>query len=318
MTHISRTTQHSGQINQGIIFFGTEEFSAASLHALIAAGYPVLAVVTKPDSIQGRGQTLVPPTVKKIAEAHDIPVWQPNKVSEIIDFVKALQPVAGVLVSYGKIVPQSVIDLFTPGIINVHPSKLPIYRGPSPIESAILNGDNETGVSIMQLSAAMDAGPVYTFAPYKLTGKETQINLYDALSSFGAETLMAALPSILDGSLAPVPQNEAAVTYCQLIKKSAGTINWDKPAMQIEREIRAYNNWPRSRTTVGGKDVIITQASVISPDHKKAPGTLEITEEPHGVIVHTGEDAISIERIKPADKKEMPIQAFLTGYKDRL
>ena len=132
-----------------IIFFGTEEFCAISLQALINSGFNVAAVVTKPDSKKGRGQKLVPPTVKLIAQKHNIPVWQPKRLSEITENIRQLQPVSGVLVSFGKIIPSSIIDLFSPGIINVHPSKLPTYRGPSPIESAILNGDGQTGVSLM-------------------------------------------------------------------------------------------------------------------------------------------------------------------------
>ena len=321
MTKISQATPHSGQTNR-IIFFGTEDFSAASLHALIKAGYPIAAVITKPDSKKGRGQTLVPPAVKLIAEQYNIPVWQPLKLRDITDQIRALQPVAGILVSFGKIIPQSTIDLFTPGIINVHPSRLPLYRGPSPLESAILNGDKETGVSIMQLSAAMDAGPVYSFTPHIMRGNEQQDTFYATMAELGAEALLEALPSILDGSLKPRPQDESKATYCQLIKKDDGLIDWSKTATQIEREIRAYRGWPRSRTTIQGLDVIITNATVLSipPASKKTPGTFEVitTQNGNTAIIHTSEGAIEIQSIKPVDKKEMPIQAFLSGYKQRL
>lgn len=317
MTHISHTTPRSGQTNR-IIFFGTEEFSADSLRALIDSGYLIAAVVTKPDSIKGRGHTLIPPTVKIIAESHGIPVWQPAKLAEIHDNIADLQPVTGVLVSYGKIIPQSIINLFTPGIINVHPSKLPLYRGPSPIEAAILNGDSHTGVSIMQLSAAMDAGPVYTFTPYKLQGDETQESLYKTLGEIGATKLVAILPSIIDSSLTPNPQNEDSATYCKLIEKSAGNIDWTKSAQQIEREIRAYHTWPKSRTNLNEIDTIITAAYVVSPEDKKEPGTVEVDNERQTVLIHAGIDALSIERLKPMGKKEMPVRAFLAGYKGRL
>ena len=288
-----------------IIFFGTEEFSATSLSALIEPGFNVVAVVTKPDSQKGRGQKTTPPTVKKIANAHGIPVWQPQKLAEIVDKITSLQPVAGVLVSFGKIIPQSIIDLFTPGIINLHPSKLPLYRGPSPIESAILNGDTETGVSIMKLSAEMDTGPVYTFTPHPLTGTETQPELYDDLSKVGAQALVDSLEEILDGSLTATDQDDDKATYCQMIKKSDGVIDRSKPAAQIERQVRAFKGWPGSRATLGNIDVKITSCH-ISPTPTEL--SIECADGKH----------LAIDTLIPAGKKEMPARAFLAGYKNRL
>ena len=295
-----------------IIFFGTEEFSAASLRALIESGFTIASVVTKPDSKKGRGLGLIPPTVKSIAQEHGIPVWQPLKLSEIAEHIKALQPVTGVLVSFGKIIPQSIIDLFTPGIINVHPSKLPKYRGPSPIESAILNGDTETGVSIMQLSAAMDAGPVYSFVSHSLTGTETQPELYKTLSEAGAHQLVSVLPQIISGKQQPVPQDDSKATYCQLIQKSDSIINWSKPARQIEREIRAYKDWPGSRTTIGNLGVIVTAA------HVEECGDLTTSSATERLGRQCGDGYwLFIDTLKPFGKKEMPVQAFLSGYSNR-
>lgn len=303
----------SGKTNT-IIFFGTEEFSAESLRALIAGGFTIAAVVTKPDSKKGRGHKMIPPTVKIIAQEHNIPVWQPAKLRDITEDVKQLQPVTGVLVSFGKIIPQSTIDLFTPGIINVHPSPLPKYRGPSPIESAILHGDSETGVSIMQVSAAMDAGPVYSFVSHPLKGTETQPELYETLSKIGASELVRVLPQIISGELQPTPQDESAATYCQLIQKSDSTIDWNKPAEQIVREIRAYKGWPGSRTTLGEVDVIITNASVI-----ECMGLPPEGAPLDQLTIRCGDGwCLRIDSLKPVGKKEMPIQAFLAGYRDRL
>lgn len=299
-----------------IVFFGTEDFSLASLKSLIDNGFDIAAVVTKPDTKRGRGHKVTQPAVKTLAIENNIPVWQPNKLSDITNDIKALQPVAGVLVSFGKIIPQSTIDLFAPGIINVHPSKLPKYRGPSPIESAILNGDTETGVSIMQLSAKMDAGPVYSFTPYQLSKKETQSELYQSLAEFGAQTLVGTLPSIIDGSLQPTEQDHSKATYCQLIQKSDGIIDWNKSAEQIEREIRAYSSWPTSRTKLGAIDVIITSAHAIPSDFGE-PGAIKI-EDDSLLNIQTGSGYLCIEFVKPVGKKEMPTQAFLSGYKDRL
>ena len=163
-----------------IAFFGTEDYSLDVLRALVDNNFSIACVITKPDSKRGRGHKLVEPPVKAFAKEHHIPVLQPQKVNEIAGYIKDLQPITGVLVAYGKIIPQSIIDLFYPGIINVHPSLLPKYRGPSPIESAIINRDNETGVSIMKLDAQMDAGPIYTQIHKKLSGAETKPQLYNA------------------------------------------------------------------------------------------------------------------------------------------
>ncbi len=290
-------------MSSGIIFFGTEEFSAISLQALIDANYPIVAVVTKQDTKKGRGKKLVPPTVKVIAEQHSIPTWQPHHLDEIIDDITALQPVAGVLVSFGKIIPQKIIDLFTPGIINVHPSKLPQYRGPSPIESAILNGDADTGVSIMQLSLRMDAGPVYHFTPHTLQGNETSPELYQTLGELGAQSLVTLLPEILSGALQPQAQDDAAATYCQLIKKTDGIIDLSKSAIQLEREVRAYKGWPGSRTQLGGADITITAAHV-AETADASPLTLPCGDETY----------LTIDALKPAGKKEMPAREFLNGY----
>lgn len=286
-----------------LIFFGTEDFSAISLQALIDAGYDIAAVITKPDSRSGRGQKLVAPAVKTIAESHDIAVWQPHKLSEIAEYLRTLQPVVGVLVSYGKIIPQSIIDLFTPGIINVHPSLLPKYRGPSPIESTIIHGDQTTGVSIMQLSAAMDAGPVYTQKVHELHGTETQPELYQTLGQAGSRLLIESLPSILEDSLSPVPQNDADATYCQLLQKSDALLDpTSHTATELERKVRAHLSFPRSKLEFAGHTVIVTKASVASSP--KTPLDLKCRDD-HFLRVE--------EVIAPSGKK-MNAEAFIRGY----
>lgn len=246
-----------------ILFFGTEDFSAASLSALIKNGYHVAAVITKPDSLRGRGHKLVEPAVKTIALRHNIPVWQPHKLVDISSKIAALQPVAGVLASYGKIIPQQILDLFTPGIINVHPSLLPKYRGPSPIETAILNGDHETGVSIMKLVAAMDAGPIYTQDKYELTGTETKPELYGHLAEFGSNLLIKVLPDILGGVLEPVAQNETDATYTHMITKENGRLDLTNlTAAMAERQVRAYLGYPKTRLQIGTHEVIVTKSHI--------------------------------------------------------
>ncbi|OGL21616.1 methionyl-tRNA formyltransferase [Candidatus Saccharibacteria bacterium RIFCSPHIGHO2_01_FULL_45_15] len=320
MTRILQQAPNFGQTNpaQPIVFFGTEDFSFLTLKALVQSGYSISAVVTKPDSRQGRGQKLTPPKVKVYAEQHSIDVWQPIKLTAITEKIKALGSPVGVLVSYGKIIPQSVIDLFTPGIINIHPSLLPVYRGPSPVESAILNGDNQTGVSIMLLSADMDAGPVYVQKPLTLTGNEQIQQLYDSLGQIGIDLLVKHLPSILSCTLLPTAQKAEAATYCHLISKTDGVINWQQSATIIERKVRAYQNWPKTRTKIGSAEVIITSAHV-QAKHGAQPGTIETCDEQAGILsIATGDGILVLDTIQPVGKKEMPVKAFLAGYKSQL
>jgi len=291
------------KISETIVFFGTEDFSLATLEQLIDVGYPIAAVVTKPDTPRGRGHKLTPPSVKVLAQQHNIPVLQPQKLKEIAEDLRALGPATGVLVSYGKIIPQSIIDLFTPGIVNVHPSLLPKYRGPSPIESAIENGDHETGVSIMQLSAAMDAGPVYTQIHHPLTGTETQPELYATLAQKGAETLLKTLPAIIRGELQPTPQNDAQATYCQLLSKEDAWLNPSNlTAQQAERKIRAHLAWPKSKLHFGDHTIIITKAHVASTQ-----------KTPLDIICQDGVFLCIDEVIAPSGRR-MHAEDFLRGY----
>jgi methionyl-tRNA formyltransferase len=286
-----------------IIFFGTEDFSLTVLTALIEAGYTIGAVVTKPDSKKGRGQQLTAPPVKILATRHNIPVWQPEKLADITADVQALNNPAGVLVSYGKIIPQSVIDLFTPGIINVHPSLLPKYRGPTPIESAIKNGDTTTGVSIMQLTAKMDAGPVYTAKQYPLKGTETQIDLYQGLAVVGSDLLLETLPSILNESLLPQTQQEDAATYCALLTKEDAWLDLQTlTAVQAERQIRAHLVFPKSKLKIKNTDVIITKSHV--SNQQKTPLDIKCQD---GAF-------LSIDELIAPSGKRMSAEAFLRGY----
>ena len=286
-----------------IIFFGTEAFSADALRALIASNFNVVAVVTKPDQPKGRGHKLTEPLVKTIAREHDIPVWQPTKLADVAEQITSLQPVAGVLVSYGKIIPQSIIDLFTPGIINVHPSLLPRYRGPSPIEAAIMHRDNQTGVTIMQLSAAMDAGPIYAQHIIPLDHTETKPALYATLSHIGNQLLVDTLPDILSGALTPTPQNDADATYCSLLSKQDGLLDpADLTAVQAEARVRAFLGFPRTRLPLGDQTLIITRAHVS-----------KTAETPLSVQFSDGNYLAPDELIAPSGKT-MPAEAFLRGH----
>jgi methionyl-tRNA formyltransferase len=291
------------RMSKTIVFFGTEDFSLTALQALIKANYDIAVVITKPDSKKGRGQHVTPPSVKVLALQHGIPVLQPTKVSDINDEIRKLNPVAGVLVSYGKIIPQSTIDLFTPGIINIHPSLLPKYRGPSPIESAIKNGDSDTGVSIMQLEAGMDSGPVYGNTTYNLSGHETSTELYSTLANIGADLLLKKLPDILDGSLLPKKQLEKDATYCSMLSKNDSLLDLQNlTSKEAERRIRAYLEFPKSKLVFQNHTIIITKAH-ISKDQKT----------PLSFLCQDGAYLTIDELIAPSGRR-MDAAAFLRGY----
>ncbi len=287
-----------------VLFFGTEDFSLIALRGLVGDGYDIRAVITKPDSARGRGHKISKPSVKLYAESKNIPVWQPVKLSEVAEDIKAIGDVAGVLVSYGQIIPQSIIDLFTPGIINLHPSLLPNYRGPSPIESAILNGDEETGVSIMQLSAKMDAGPVYIQEEIELNGHETKPELYNKLGEIGTAKLLAVLPQILDGSVQPIEQDDTQATYCNLLTKDDGLLDPTKmTAMEAERRIRAFLGFPKTRLKIFDELRIITSAHV--SDKAKTPLDVMFSDRTYLIID---------ELVAPSGKI-VSAASFLNGYK---
>ena len=303
-------------MNKRIIFFGNERLvsgldstDAPILSGLVEKGYDVVAVVSHHTDSKSRNQR--PLEVAEIAQKHDIPLFLPNKPSEIDQEIRNLKPDIAVLVAYGRIISQTIIDLFPMGIVNIHPSLLPKYRGPTPIESAILNGDTQTGVSIMQLSAGMDDGPVYAQRTIELE-KDTKMELYEKVTATSTELFFEVFPSILNDSLKPTDQDDIQATYSKLLDKKDGVIDWGKPAEQLEREIRAYAHWPQSRTRLAGIDVMIADATV-NNDVLLAPGTIQASKQ--RLLIGTSTTALEISSIKPAGKKEMPVQAFLSGYR---
>lgn len=253
-----------------LIFFGNERLStgfepdgAPTLQALINEGYDVKAIVA--NYSKGTSRKARQLEIQAVAEAHNIPVLLPEKLRDIKEQLTSYNAEAAVLVAYGKMVPQDIIDIFPKGIVNIHPSLLPEYRGSTPIETAILEGCEKTGVSLMKLVKAMDAGPIWVQKEITLGGHESKQALTTQLLSLGKELLVEHLPAILDGTLQPQPQNDAEATYTKLITKADGILDpVTKSAVQLEREIRAFATWPKSRLTVKGKEIIITKARTSS------------------------------------------------------
>ncbi|MEO7363880.1 MAG: methionyl-tRNA formyltransferase [Candidatus Saccharimonadales bacterium] len=303
-------------ISKTILYFGNERLAtglgtaAPALRGLIAAGYNVAAVVVaqNPQSKSRNKRSL---EVADIAAEHGIPVIAPQRLSESVAELKNYRADIGVLAAYGKIVPQAILDIFPFGIINIHPSLLPLHRGSTPIESVILEGAAETGVSLMRLAPQMDAGPVYVQDHLLLRGDETKQVLSDQLSQLGADLLIAHLPEILDGSMQPIAQDESRATTDPQMSKSDAILDFQKPAERLEREIRAYAGWPRSRCTIGGQGVIITAAHV--EPGEGTPGTIHLAGKQIGLQTSAG--VLIINSLIPAGRKEMTGEAYLAGYK---
>jgi methionyl-tRNA formyltransferase len=301
-------------MEQPIIFFGNERLAtgvsteAPTLQKLIDKHYNIAAVVLNNEPTTSRKQRKL--EVAELAKQQGIPVLMPAKLKDILPELKSYNAVAGVLVAYGKIVPESVIEIFPVGIVNIHPSLLPLHRGPTPLESVILDGSSKTGVSLMQLSKEMDAGKVYAYSEVELGGTESKQQLADELIEIGSEMLVATLPRIISGEIMGVPQDDSSATYDKLISKEDGILEWHKSAERLEREIRAYLGWPQSRTILGNRAVIITAAHAEAGEG--TPG--ELWRSGKNLGVYTAKGVLMIDKLKPAGKGEMTAQAFLAGY----
>jgi methionyl-tRNA formyltransferase len=302
-----------------IVFFGNERLAtsvsttAPTLESLIEAGYHIAAVISHYERSKSRNAREL--EIAKIAQKHGIPVLLPDKPGEILEQLASYNADVAVLVAYGKIVPQSVIDVFPKGILNIHPSLLPLHRGPTPIESVILEGASETGVSIMQLVRAMDAGPVYDQTRLSLQGNETKQELADKLLEHGSKLLLEVLPGVLDGSLQPKTQDDSQATYDNLIRKEDGLLDLTKPAERLEREVRAYAEWPKSRIMLVDTEIVVTKVHVLPENHKQI-GTIWLDGKQFGFQTSNG--VLVVDALKPAGKPEMTAEAFLAGYRHLL
>lgn len=299
-----------------LAFFGTEAFSVPSLNSLVREDFTVSLVVTKPDTARGRGRQIEAPAVKQLATKHGLPVIQPRTKTEILELLRAYGPIdMGVVVAYGMILPPEVIRYFPLGLLNIHASLLPAYRGPSPIEAAILNADEQTGVTLMQIEPKMDAGNIYTRRKVPLTGDENRVVLYRDLSKLGAQLLTDSIPKILDKKIVSTAQDESLASYTKMISKSDGEIDWSLPASQIERQIRAYLGWPGSYAQIWGRRVTITSAKVI--DAFGPPGEPFIASESE-LAIYTSHQALVVNSLIPAGKHEMSGSDFVRGHRPAL
>lgn len=313
---MSKTTKISGP-KPSVIFLGSGPVAAASLERLVRHAH-IEAVITKPKPPHHRGD--FPVTVA--AEGHNIPLCFVQNASELSHLFKekTFNSDVGVLIDFGIIVDKNTIDAFPLGIVNSHFSILPEWRGPDPITFAVLSGQRSTGVSLMVLSVGLDEGPLIAYSELNLDLHETTPGLTERLIEASDQLFHLHLPRYISGELRPFDQRNTGrdISYSHKLFKQDGVIDWSKPALQIEREIRAYAGWPKSRTVLAGIDVIITSSSVIHcPDEQNIPGTPVIVNS-NTLIVHAGSGCLSIERLKPAGKKEMTATAFIAGYGSRI
>ncbi|MBC2745110.1 MAG: methionyl-tRNA formyltransferase, partial [Desulfosarcina sp.] len=297
-----------------IVFMGTPDFAVPPLQALHDSGHEVLAVVTQPDRPKGRGRKLTPPPVKKTAMEYGYPVLQPKTVQadEFHEQMTHLAPDLYVVVAFGQILPQPLLDIPNRGAINVHASLLPRYRGAAPIQWAIINGDRETGVTTMMMDKGMDTGDILLMEKTAIGPGETAADLHDRLSDMGALTLIRTLEKLQNGTLNRTPQDHKKATYAPMLKKKDGEIDWSMPAEQIECLIRGMTPWPGAFTFSDGMRLKIFKASVLQREISVPPGTI-LECFPGELRVATGKWALAVQEIQGESGKRLPIDDFLCG-----
>lgn len=302
-----------------IIFLGSPSFAVAPLEALVQAGMELVAVVTQPDRPAGRKRALTPPPVKVAATRLGLPIIQPPTLRDpaVVAQLAALRPDVGVVAAYGEILRKAVLEIPALGYLNIHPSLLPLHRGPGPVAGAILAGDSETGVSIMRLDVGMDSGPLLAQAVLPLEPTARAGPLTDALFQVGARLLVEVLPRYVAGQIEPRAQDHSKATVTRLLTKEDGLIDWKLPALVIERMTRAYDPWPGTFTLWQGQPLKVLAAAVDAAWSGAAPpGT--IVEGAEGPLVATGSGALLLLDLQPAGKRAMPGAAWLRGQASAL
>ncbi|WP_373220847.1 methionyl-tRNA formyltransferase [Mediterraneibacter gnavus] len=298
-----------------VIFMGTPDFSVGTLEALIETGHEVCLAVTQPDKPKGRGKEMQFPPVKEAALSHGIPVFQPVKVRE----AACVKELAGykadviVVVAFGQILPKAILELTPYGCVNVHASLLPKYRGAAPIQWAIIDGEDVTGVTTMQMDEGLDTGDMLLKTEVPITAEETGESLHDKLSKAGAALCVETLKALEEGTIVPQKQGETPTHYASMLNKKMGNIDWNASAEAIERLIRGLNSWPSAYTHWENKVVKIWSAKVSKEQTKAQPGTVtDVTKD--SFSVQTGDGTLIVQELQIPGKKRMKTDAFLRGY----
>lgn len=309
-----------------VVFMGTPDFAVGALEAIIAAGHQVAAVVTQPDRPKGRGKEIQVTPVKACAAAHDIPVFQPVRVKEreAVEVLRGYGADIFVVAAFGQILSEEILAMPRYGCVNIHASLLPKYRGAGPIQWAIINGEEKTGVTIMQMDKGVDTGDMLMKAEVVIGPKETGDSLHDKLAEAGAKLIVEALPKIESGELTPVKQKEEESSHARMLNKSMGRIDWQQSADKLDCLIRGLISWPGAYTGFRGKTLKIWEEEVASeeavpegllcPEAACAvPGTVVCVDK-EAFYVKTGDGILKITAVQPEGKKRMPVKNFLLGY----
>lgn len=312
-----------------IIFMGTPDFAVPSLTALLAHGEHVVAVVTQPDRPKGRGRKLTAPPVKQLAIDAGLPVLQPEKIGgpDFLNRIGDLQPDLIVVTAYGRILPGRLLNLPPLGTINVHGSLLPKYRGAAPVQWALLSGEHETGVTIMQMDEGMDTGDILLTEKIPIRQDDTAATLMEKLAELGGRALTVALDLLRVGKLTPIRQDDSQATAAPPLVKTMGRVDWTKPAAEISCQIRGLDPWPATFTSAGGKRLRLFKPAVIehpaaighirqaTPGLREpiAPGTV-CRADGNGLLVATGRDFLLIQEVQPEGGRRMATGAFLSGH----
>lgn len=300
-----------------IIFMGTPDFAVGTLEALVEAGHEITLVVSQPDRPKGRGHELVPTPVKAAALSHNLRIYQPARIRGEIaeEMLRHTEADVIVVAAFGQLIPRPVLEMKRYGCINVHGSLLPKYRGAAPIQWAVIDGEKESGVTIMQMDEGLDTGDMLLRAAIPLDPKETGGSLFDKLSALGASLCVEALKKLEAGELTPEKQGESPTAYAGMLTKEMGELDWSKPAARLERLIRGLNPWPSAYTCLFGKTVKIWDADVCEEEQAgRACGEItRVTKD--AVYVACGQGTLKINELQLQGKKRMDTAAFLRGYR---
>ena len=304
-----------------VLFMGTPEFSVPTLEALIASHHQVIGVVTQPDKPKGRGKEMQETPIKQVALAHGIPVYQPRKAREpeFLDLVRELNPDVAVVIAYGQILSKAFLEIPKYGCINVHASLLPKYRGAGPIQWSVINGETETGVTIMQMDPGIDTGDMLLKAICPIAEDETAGSLHDKLSVMGGPMIVKVLDDALEGKLMPIKQDHSASTHAPMLTKEMGNLDYSRSAKELKQLIQGLNPWPSAYTSYKGKMIKIWQAEVmdisdVTLPNDATPGMVIAINKHKGFAVLTGEGALMMTECQVQGKNRMTADAFMRGY----
>ncbi|MCG2753471.1 MAG: methionyl-tRNA formyltransferase [Desulfobacteraceae bacterium] len=299
-----------------IIFMGTPDFAVPVLHALHHEGHHLALVVTQPDRPKGRGKKPASPAVKVAALRLGLPVIQPESIKDpgLVDAFAGLKPDVMVVVAYGQILPKAILDISGLCAVNIHASLLPKYRGPAPIQWAVINGEKETGVCTMKMAPGLDTGDILMCKITQIDGNETSSLLHDRLSEMGAEVLIQTLEKLASGNIKPIPQDSAKATYAPMLKKEDGRILWSKSARELHNFIRGISPWPGAFTFHGANRLKIVAAEPFAGSPSEPFGTV-IQSFPDELKISTGDGGLSIIEIQGPSGKRLAIRDFLRGYR---